>query len=319
MRSLYQPKTQVVVENVRMEPLTRFWWGLSRPALLVWRAWSSPGARRTWLLTVGLQAAVTVGVSSGLLLRDLGTPLPAVSEEADAGEPVATPVPLWRQRAALWVSSLVVVQTVVLALSRDFQDRLARDLSLLVGLEPEDRPTRFRPRIDLKWLWRKLRRRIRGALATAGGVVALGPLIVLGEFCMDLGDRVSGAVVTVVSAYWWTVFTAARSARAWEGEDDVTPGTPMRVLAGIYRRIPLAGWFGKLLERTTRSMAAPSRAVERDPWAFAGLSLARLVATVPVVRIALRAAIVVAAAELLEHTRPEVLLKVPSAEESPPT
>jgi hypothetical protein len=210
-----------------------------------------------------------------------------------------------------------VVQTVVLALTRDFQDRLARDLSLAVGLQPEDAPSRYRVRVDTKWLWRKARRRLRGVLTVSQGVLALAPVLIVGGSIIGFG-RIESVVVFVVSAYWWVVFTAARSARAWVGEEDPRPGTPVAWVVDLYSRLPGLKWFARASTWATKDMAAPSRAVERDFAAFAGLGVARLVATIPVVRIALRTAVVVAAAEVLEQAQPQVVLGPTEPVEAPP-
>jgi hypothetical protein len=325
--------------------LARFWWGLGRPFALLRLVFAQPVARRAWLVTVGLQAAVTLSVGSVMFVRDLAEGSNAAetatgrvalggtdggAATADAGvateetvdpepddPPEADTRPEWIKRLALWASSLVVVQTLVLALTRDFQDRLARDLALVAGLQPEDVPLRPRVRVDLKWLWRKGRRRLRGMLTVAQGVIALAPLLLIGA---ALGyEEVGSAVVSLVSAYWWLVFTAARSARAWVGEEDPTPATPVRTTTAIYGKIPGLKWFARASVWTTRSMAAPSRAIERDFAGFAGLGLARLVATVPVLRLGLRAAIIVAAGELLESTGPEVRLVTDRAPPEPPS
>jgi hypothetical protein len=217
----------------------------------------------------------------------------------------------WWERLAVWVSSLVGAQLVVLALSRDFQDRLARDLSLVAGLQPEDAPRRTRVRLDLPWLWRKLRRRMRGIWVTSASVVALSPLLVLAAV-LGLAASAASVLVAVASAYWWVVFTAARSARAWAQDDDPTPPTPVRVL-GAFAQVPWLKWLGpvwvaRFARWATKSLAAPARAIEGDLPAFVGLAVARLVASIPVVRIALRAAVIVAAGEVLEGSAPAAVL-----------
>jgi hypothetical protein len=214
----------------------------------------------------------------------------------------------WWRTLGLWLSSLVAAQWVVVGLSRDFQDRVARDLSLVAALQPEDVPPWTRVRLDVKWLWRKVRRRLRGALALAAGVALLSPLILVGAV-LGVREQATSVVVSLVSAYWWVVFTAARSARAWRFEADPTPPWPLRVLLDGSETVPLLRWWlprlvTRLARRATASMAAPGRAVEADFAAFAGLGVARLVATVPLVRVALRAAVVVAAGEALEASIP---------------
>jgi hypothetical protein len=214
----------------------------------------------------------------------------------------------WWKTLGLWVSSLVLAQYLVLGLSRDFQDRIARDLSLVAGLQPEDVPPWTRIRVDFTWLMRKARRKVRGALAVAAGVTLLSPLILVGTI-LGFKQQASSAVVGLVSAYWWVVFSAARSARAWRFEADLTPPRPIRVLLAGAETVPFLRWaLPRLVLRFCRwatvALWAPARAVEADFATFAGLGLARVVATLPVVRIALRGALVVAAGETLEASVP---------------
>jgi hypothetical protein len=130
------------------------------------------------------------------------------------------------------------------------------------------------------------------------------PVLVVAAF-FHLKDVAFSAVLALVSAYWWVVFTAARSARAWRDEADPTPPTPLRVLQAAVEHFPWLRWFGfgvlvRFAVGASKSMAAPARSIEADLPRFIGLGLARVIATIPVVRIALRAAIIVAAEEALE-------------------
>ncbi len=325
--------------------LSRFWWGLSRPFVLLDRLRVEPIAWRAFRRTVGVQVLLTLCIGSAYTVwtgaaketkdeelsearselaeaqaafRDAGIvdddgeleelkhtveeQLRVVEKlERKESEPVR---PLWAW-LAVWASSLLGAQMVVLALTRDYQDRLARDLALVARLEPEDNPARMRVRVDLRWLWRKARRRVRGVWVTAAGVVALSPLIVIASL-VGLGDLASSTVVTVVSAYWWVVFTASRSARAWQFEEDTTPPTPIRALGELatWRFLHWLGPLARFVRWATKSMAAPARAIEQDFAVFAGLGVARALASIPVVRIGLRAAVIVAAAEALEATAP---------------
>ncbi len=330
--------------------LARFYWGFTRPLVLLLRLRAEPVAWRAFVRTVSIQAALTLCLGSAftvanwyqhseekqqatladalaeledarqeLLAADAGVEVDELASLKDEVDAQAAKVETlerkaglrgglhWWERLALWASNLVGAQLLVLALSRDFQDRLAQDLSLVAGLQPEDAPTRIRIRVDLPWLWRKLRRRARGLWVTTAGVVALSPLIPLG-YILGYGNELSSALVTLVSAYWWVVFTAAKSARAWRFEGDSTPPTPVKVLGELAEQ-PWLKWLGpKWVARfsrwATRSVAAPARAIEEDLGAFAGLAVARAVASIPVLRIGLRAAVIVAAGEALESSLP---------------
>jgi hypothetical protein len=248
----------------------------------------------------GAQASVEAATER---LQDSQEEEQAAAAKLKAAEAEATLS--WWKTLGLWLSSLVVAQWVVLGLSRDYQDRVARDLSLVAGLQPEDLPpASTRVRVDVKWLKRKLRRKVRGALAVGAGVVMLSPLIA-GGAVLGHQEEASSAVVALVSAYWWVVFTAARSARAWRLEDLRLPPRPLQVLFEAPETVPLLRWWlPRLAVRFARwatwAVWAPARAIEADFAGFAGLGLARLVATLPLVRIALRAPVVVAAGAALE-------------------
>lgn len=246
----------------------------------------------------------------------------AKEAEADAAEKLkeveAEASLTWWRWLGAWVSSLVLAQWVVLALSRDYQDRLARDLSLVAGLQPEDLPGVARVRLDLGWLRRKMRRKLRGAMAVGVGVGMLSPLLLVGTV-VGLRHEATSVVVGVVSAYWWVVFSAARSARAWRFEADPTPPRPLKALLQAGEAVPAARgvvrWLAApLARRFTGSLWAPAREVEQDFPAFAGLAVARLLATLPVVRIVLRAPLVVAAGEAIEASVPVTLGPAPAAE-----
>ncbi len=268
-----------------------------------------------------VKALARVRPDAGVLAGGPNVPPPPpvlASDEEDDEKPETDTRPWWYRRLVLWASSLVLVQTVVLAFTRDHQDRVAFHLSLLAGVQPEDVPGDPRLRIDLKWLWRKLRRRIRGTLVLVAGVATLFPVLLVG-LVVGQKDLVFTAVVSVVSSYWWVVFTAARSARAWRGEEDPTPPRPLRVALEVTRRWRWLRFLGvpvlvRLAVWASSSMAAPARNIERDLPRFAGLAVTRVLASIPVVRVVLRAPIIVAAAEALEATADAEVLPAPASE-----
>ncbi len=187
-------------------------------------------------------------------------------------------------------AALVVVEWLVLALSRDYQDQLMRRLSLATGMPPDDPERVPRVRLDVRWLWRRLKRRFRGWYLFGVGMLfiwCLGWLPWVGDYVVPIGTA-------LWSAYWLAVFTLAKSAVAW---DDSETRQPWYVLAyeGTVGRIFFFGWYGKLLRRLSRSVLAPCQAFERRPYEAMGLALGRLLLSLPPVYAFVRPVFTVAA------------------------
>ncbi|MDY7225506.1 hypothetical protein [Hyalangium rubrum] len=202
---------------------------------------------------------------------------------------------LW---AALF-ATMQIVQWVVIALSRDYHDAISRDASLLTAVEPEDEPLTPRVRLDVTWMQKKVSRRIRGFVVFAAGLPVL--LLLAAPLCSV--QNLLAVFIPVWSAYWLVVFTAGKSARAWES----TSGRPpwfLRAWTWLTTRMPGFRWetlqgYGRFWERRTLSVFSPAIEVEKQPWAFAGLALVRALAMLPLVKCFLRPLIPVAAAHLL--------------------
>ena len=228
---------------------------------------------------------------------DPGDPVVDVEEEDEEAK-----LPWWQRLWALAVSAVFAAQWVVLALARDYQDRTSRDLSLVAGIFPEEADQTPRVRVDWKWLRRKVRRRIRGLQVLIPGFLIASPLFLLAR-ASDLP-----LITTVLTGgwafYWWTVFTASRTARAWVWEDTAAPNAPLRGWIWLTQQVPGFRWWGPrfvtwVWVRTTHAMFSPAMAVELDPAAFAGLGAARLLSTIPLVRIFVRPVMSVVAAEIV--------------------
>ena len=238
------------------------------------------------------------------------------AEEAVDDDDVEAQLPWWQRLWAIAVSAVFAAQYVVLALARDYQDRTSRDLALAAGIEPEEDDIAPRVRVDWKWLRRKLRRRIRGLMVLIPGFVIASPAFLLARvFGLDVLTSILTGAWTF---YWWMVFSASRTARAWVWEDTAEPNAPLRGWMWVTQKVPGFRWFGPRLitwlwVRTTRSMFSPAKAVELDPAAFAGLAVARLIGNVPLIRVFVRPVMSVVAAEILVRRA----VKSPQAVEVP--
>ncbi|NVJ07873.1 hypothetical protein HUW63_21855 [Myxococcus sp. AM001] len=208
---------------------------------------------------------------------------------------------------AFWAAlfaALQLAQWVVIALSRDYHDAISRKASLLTGLEPEDEELPPRVRLNVPWLRKKLKRRWRAFLLLMVGVPALVLLTVPLMFASRFAFT---ALFTAWSAWWWVVFTAAKSARAWEPSAGPTrPPWFLRMWTVLTTRVPGLRWgalqrYGASWGRRTEEVFAPISSTERYPWVFAGLGAVRFMGSFPPMKFFVRPLIPVASAHLLEE------------------
>jgi hypothetical protein len=277
--------------------LQRFGYGLSLPFALARATLKDPAARRRYLRVVGVQLGVTLG---------LGVLFTLLSTEISDGFPSENH-PHWHTKfaaaAGLWsvlYATIAGVEWAVIALSRDYHAAVARDAALLSGLEPEDAEKMPRIRIDLKWMWKRLRDKVRGAFVFAS-VLPLFGLIAQIDL---IGPYLSAALFTLWGVYWSGVFAAAKTAHGWRDEDRAPDPIFLRgwdrvtrVLPGAVRWAPKT--YGHLVRRSTRSLFAPASRLEARPWELTGLSLARTLRHVPGLYLAMRPFYGVAAAHVI--------------------
>jgi hypothetical protein len=200
-------------------------------------------------------------------------------------------------------ASLSIGQIAVLAVSRDFHDALSRELSLLVNVAPEDPPLRPRIHLDLPWVRRKANRRMQFFLAFLPGTLLISAVC----WFVPMRRTLVSILTALWAAYWWMVMTAGQSARAWSPPETTPPPWYLRGWNALVNKVFLLHWgvpraWGRLWHRFSRRFYGPSERVEEQPLEFAGLALARTLALVPVVKLAVRPLFSVAAAHLLvEH------------------
>ncbi|AEI65908.1 hypothetical protein [Corallococcus macrosporus] len=241
----------------------------------------------------------------------------ASEEDAEAGEDTrAAKAPregrdFWRVNGfsvwslAFWAAlfaALQLAQWVVIALSRDYHDAISRKASLLTGLEPEEEDVQPRVRLNVPWLRKKVKRRWRAFLLLMVGVPAL-VVVTLPFMCAS--HAVFTTLFALWSAWWFVVFTAAKSARAWE--PTTGPARPpwfLRAWTTLTTRVPGLRWgalqrYGASWGRRTEEVFAPVASAERYPWVFAGLSVVRFLGSFPPMKFFVRPLIPVASAHLL--------------------
>ena len=277
--------------------LQRFGYGLALPFALARATLKDPAARRRYLRVVGVQLALTLGV--GLLFTFLTYSLSeAFPPDGDSNLHVgiAAAAGLW---SALY-ATISGVEWVVIALSRDFHDSVSRDASLLTGLTPEEDDRTPRVRIDLKWMWKRLRDKARGFFVFASAL----PFVWLIATIAVIGPFLSAALLVLWSVYWSGVFAASRTIHGWKDEERAPDPIFLRGWERATGRLPDAlRWapktYGRLVRRSTRSLFAPASRLEARPWELTGLSLARTLRHVPGFYLALRPFYSVAAAHVI--------------------
>ncbi|MBN1209206.1 MAG: hypothetical protein JXB05_30390 [Myxococcaceae bacterium] len=312
-------------------PVQRFFHGLSLPIHLLRALWAEPMARRRYLKVAILQSLAILAL--GLLF--MGSANEAVDEVQKAAErtrlaestlapspPEAVPPPpplpaaevkpprnktrLTLHPLEFWASlfaAMQLAQWVVIALSRDFHDAVSRDASLLTGIAPEDEELTPRIRIDFQWMRKKLSRRIRALMVFLSGM----PVLFMVTAPLPYTGELLAALVPAWSVYWFVVFTASKSARAW---DNTQAGDPwfLRGWKWLTTRVPGLRWgflqrYGLFWTNRTASLFPPASEVEKLPWAFTGLSLMKALAILPIAKSFLRPLFPVASAHLIATQR----------------
>lgn len=198
--------------------------------------------------------------------------------------------------------AVTLLEGIVVALSRRWDDWLSFHASRLAGIRPEE-PTPRPPKValDVKWLYRKLRRRLRGYVVFAAGV----PVLLVLRLVPSAGPWLFGAALTAWGWYWLAIFTAAKSAHAWADDGVAPPPLVIRTFHDGVRRIPPLRWYARFWGWLTRGLDAPTAVFERDPAAYLGLALARAVLAVPVAYLFARPVVPVAAGKLCSDADPE--------------
>ena len=209
----------------------------------------------------------------------------------------------WRFLLALF-AFLSAAEGVVVFFSRRWDDWLSFHASRLAAIVPEDdAPKTPALALDLRWLYRKMKRRLRGYVVFAAGLPALLPLRIV----PTLGPYLFSIALTMWGWYWIGVFSAAKSAHAWADEDQALSPAPIRSLNERVSRhfvfAPLR-WYGRTWARLTRGVNPAATTFERSPTAFLGLALARVVLSLPGLYLLARPIVPVAAGRLCAEVDP---------------
>jgi len=247
---------------------------------------------------------------------------PAAAEES-SGTPAESPgtvVKLIVDELQLWLAlfaTLQVIQWIVIALSRDYHDAISRDASLLTAIDPEDGPRTPSIRVDLKWMGKKFQRRVRAFLILLTGI----PIFIMFTAPFSAMDELLPVLFSLWSVYWLMVFTASKTAQAWEDTSGRAPWF-LRGWTWLTTKVPGFRWgflqaYGRFWSNRTREVFSPAVEFEKQPWAFAGLSVIRVLAILPVAKCFLRPLIPVAAAHLVRAQQASAPAQQPAPSEQP--
>lgn len=202
-----------------------------------------------------------------------------------------------------FLAVLSAAEGVVVFLSRRWDDWLSFHASRLATVLPEDEtPKTPKIAVDFRWLYRKLKRRIRGYVVFAAGIPAVLPL----QLVPVVGHWLFVVAVTLWGWYWFGVFSAAKSAHAWADEESAPAPGPIRTLRrySSHRLLGPIRWYGRIWTRMTQSVNPAAATFERTPAAFLGLALARVVLSLPGLYLLARPMVPVAAGRLCAEADP---------------
>jgi hypothetical protein len=186
----------------------------------------------------------------------------------------------WPSLSALY-GALAIIESVLLAFTRDHQHQIARQLCIETGGTPEHDEARPRVRVEWKWIRKKMRRKFRGTLI----LLSVWVPVTLLAAVPGIGRWLSPAAAALWGFYWLGVFTLGSTHLTWTNE---APEQPAFIrLCQAVRPVPLVGWlvgiYGRLWARLVRDVRPACLTYERASLEGAGLALARIVTGLPVI------------------------------------
>lgn len=212
-----------------------------------------------------------------------------------------------------FVGALSLTEWLVIALSRELHDDIGVGVARLLGVPPDEEVVDPRVRLNLPWLFTKMRRRIQGAFVMFVSVVPA--VIVVGVACAPLipaiGDGISlvlNLIASLIIFYWIAVVALGKTSWAWRSDPDRDPA-PLRALdfvGGASGALFVFRWWSRTLRRTMAMMVRPARLLESCPWEMAGVAVARLLMSLPVTWIVVRPFFPVASTLVLQARAPQV-------------
>ena len=246
-------------------------------------------------------------------VKVLGHEVPSVTPDDGAAAPTEPPTAaqrIWKVARERWAwvlalfAFLSVLEGLIVFVSRRWDDWLSFHASRLAAIRPEDdAPKTPGLGFDLKWAYRKAKRRVRGYIVFGAGVPAFLPL----RLVPTIGGVLFTIALTLWGWYWLGIFSASKSAHAWADEATALPPLPIRALARRVERGRLVAplrLYARIWARLTRSVNPAAATFERSMPAFLGLALARAILALPGVYFLARPIVPVAAGRLCAESDP---------------
>ena len=228
---------------------------------------------------------------------EVATAKPGEAPKTVAGRAWAAMRASWKWLLTLF-AFLSAIEGIIVLFSRRWDDWLSFHASRLAKIRPEEgTPRTPKLALDLKWLYRKARRRFRGYVVFSAGLPVLLPL----RLIPTAGSWMFTVAATLWGWYWLGVFTAAKSAHAWADESTALSPLAIRTLNARVASGRLV-WplrvYGQAWARLTRSVNPAAATFELSPRAFLGLALARALLALPGLYFLARPIVPVAAGRL---------------------
>ncbi|HEX4621209.1 MAG TPA: hypothetical protein VH208_06550 [Myxococcaceae bacterium] len=186
----------------------------------------------------------------------------------------------WPSLSALY-GALAIIESVLLAFTREHQHQIARQLCIETGGTPEHDQARPRVRVEWKWIRKKMRRKLRGTLI----LLSVWVPVTLLAAVPGIGRWLSPSAAALWGFYWLGVFTLGATHLTWTNEEPQQPAF-VRFCQALLP-VPLLGWvvglYGRLWARLVRDVRPACLTYERASIEGAGLALARMLTGLPVI------------------------------------
>ena len=235
----------------------------------------------------------------------------AAIEAATSDEPPVPPTPaptgfaaaarvvlaFLTSRIAKLIATLSILEWILVWIGREHHDQISFEMAGLSGVPGEALAGPPRLHMDVEWLkvkgWRALRLLIFLALVS--------PVAWLVGRIPYLGGPLGVVVEAAWAVYWACVFAVANSFLVWDSPASERPWF-MRTLERV-TRVPLIGVpfrvYARIVGRLTRPVWPACMAFEQTTFESAGLALARVLASLPIVYVVTRPAFATAATHAL--------------------
>lgn len=286
--------------------LRRLAYGAALPIAILRALLRDPVERRRYLIQTSARAAAVIAVTAligvaGFSATNAILPGEGIEIEMSRGFALISAI----------YGTLCAVEWVVIALTHDYDDQTARRAALLIGVPPEDPERAPRVRLDVPWIGKRIKRRIRGLRVLFAGVPVIGLVTALPL----IGPELYAALFALWSAYWFVVITASKSAAAWREEGRAPAPWFIRAWDYLTQNVVGFRWglpraYGRFFRRQTEAMSSPCAAVEGAPAPHAGVALLRIIGSLPCAYIFLRPFFPVATAHI-QFTRERAAAPAP--------